>query len=102
MALTEAGDVIPGVEHQVPQQYSQQEPPTETERGPREPFFLGNVNSSENISANLGNFNFGGLDTGAGFHPDAFPWSMLDILGRDTGVETSSGLLMSGWNDVGV
>lgn len=101
MALTEAASVITGVGYQVPHQYSQQEPPTETVRGPREPFFLGNVNSAENPSANLGNFDFGGLDTGAGFHPDAFPWSMLDILGRDPGVEMSSGLLMSGWNDVG-
>jgi hypothetical protein len=102
MALTEVPGVIPGVEHQVPHQCLQQEPPPETIRGPREPSFLGNVNSAENLSANLGNFDFGGLDTGAGFHPDAFPWSMLDILGRDPGVDTSSGLLISGWNDVGV
>lgn len=28
-------------------------------------------------------FNFGSFDTGAGFHPDAFPWSIADMLHGD-------------------
>ncbi|KAF2021660.1 hypothetical protein BU24DRAFT_417299 [Aaosphaeria arxii CBS 175.79] len=31
------------------------------------------------------NLNFGVIDTGAGFHPDAFPWSLSDLMNLENG-----------------
>ena len=59
-----------------------------------------NSHPLEGIGSSEGAFDFAGLNTGAGFHPDAFPWSMAESLTRDG--ETFSSYNLSGLNDVGV
>ena len=58
-----------------------------------------NAVCDDGFASITGNSSFAGIDTGAGFHPDAFPWSLTDLLNVDNGFGPFWGQVQP-WNEL--